>query len=109
MSKPAMTGQGTRRIVAARLLVLVALGGWTAWRYSTQPAHSVAIRMRNVEAAILIHTIFNAYRESLTFELPPLRHQPWRRWIDTSRNAPDRLPCTVGNARVLAFDVEASD
>ena len=33
--------------------------------------------------------MFNAYWEPLIFELPPLRHQPWRRWIDTSRDAPD--------------------
>jgi hypothetical protein len=109
MSKPAMTGQGTRRIVAAGLLVLVALGGWTAWRYSMQPGHSLGITMRNVEAAILIHTMFNAHWEPLIFELPPLRHQPWRRWSDTSRNAPNHPPCAVGNARALAFDVEASD
>jgi glycogen operon protein len=52
-------------------------------------SHSVAITVRNVGAAILIHTMFNAYWEPLIFELPPLRHQPWRRWIDTSRDAPD--------------------
>jgi isoamylase len=33
--------------------------------------------------------MFNAYWEPLIFELPHLEHQPWRRWIDTSRDAPD--------------------
>jgi glycogen operon protein len=52
-------------------------------------SHSLAVTVWNVEGPILIHTMFNAYWESLMFELPPLRHQPWRRWIDTYREAPD--------------------
>jgi glycogen operon protein len=52
-------------------------------------SHSLAVTVWNVEGAIRIHTMFNAYWEPLIFELPPLRHQPWRRWIDTYRDAPD--------------------
>ena len=52
-------------------------------------SHSLAITVRHVEAAILFHTMFNVYWEPLVFELPPLRHRHWRRWIDTSRDAPD--------------------
>jgi isoamylase len=52
-------------------------------------SHSLAMMVRNVGAAIMIHTMFNAYWEPLIFELPRLSHQLWRRWIDTSRDAPD--------------------
>jgi glycogen operon protein len=34
------------------------------------------------------HFIFNAYREALSFDLPPLESGQWRRWIDTSLESP---------------------
>ena len=46
--------------------------------------------MRDIEQADLLHVMFNTYWEPLVFELPPVGPQrPWRRWIDTCRDAPD--------------------
>jgi len=53
-------------------------------------SHSLAVTVRDPEAPASLHAMFNAYWGPLGFELPPLAlHQPWRRWIDTSRDAPD--------------------
>jgi isoamylase len=39
-----------------------------------------------------LHMILNAYWHALDFELPPERAgDPWRRWIDTSRESPDDI------------------
>ena len=41
---------------------------------------------------LLFHLILNAYWEPLEFELPPLTGgKPWRRWIDTGRDAPNDI------------------
>ena len=53
-------------------------------------SHSLAVTVRDIERGGVLHAMFNAYWEPLTFELPsPELHRPWRRWIDTSRDAPD--------------------
>ena len=53
-------------------------------------SHSFAVTVRDIEPADLLHVMFNAYWEPLVFELPPVGSQwPWRRWIDTYRDAPD--------------------
>ena len=53
-------------------------------------SHSLAITVRDPEREELLHAMFNAYWEPLLFELPPLEPgQEWRRWIDTSRDAPE--------------------
>jgi glycogen operon protein len=53
-------------------------------------SHSLAVTVRDIERADLLHVMFNAYWEPLVFELPSLDPQrPWRRWIDTDRDAPD--------------------
>ena len=40
----------------------------------------------------MFHTIFNAYWEPLTFELPPAPNgECWRRCIDTSLDSPDDI------------------
>jgi isoamylase len=57
-------------------------------------SHSVALSAELQKEALLVHFIFNAYREPLDFELPPAvtgdRHS-WRRWIDTFQEAPDDI------------------
>jgi glycogen operon protein len=53
--------------------------------------HSLSISIRDPEGGLLFHLIFNAYWESLEFELPPLEaeeHQGWYRWLDTNLGAP---------------------
>ena len=53
-------------------------------------SHSLAVTVRDIERGGVLHAMFNAYWQPLTFELPsPELHRPWRRWIDTSRDAPD--------------------
>jgi glycogen operon protein len=55
-------------------------------------SHSLAVTVRGPGGALLIHAMFNAYWEPLTFEIPrptPGVLEGWRRWIDTYRDAPD--------------------
>ena len=55
-------------------------------------SHSLAFTVRGPGGVVLFHTMFNAYWEPLTFELPRLERgvdRTWRRWIDTYRDAPD--------------------
>jgi isoamylase len=57
-------------------------------------SHSLAITAEVVKDVRLFHMIFNAYWEPLDFELPPLdqHYGPvWRRWIDTSLDAPSDI------------------
>jgi isoamylase len=85
-------------------------------------SHSLAVTVRDPEAAASLHVMFNAYWEPLSFELPFLeRHQPWRRWIDTSREAPDDVydwrvapvvpgsPCVVPPRSFVAMFAERAD
>jgi glycogen operon protein len=53
-------------------------------------SHSLAVTVRDPEAAASLHAMFNAYWEPLRFELPSREPgRPWRRWIDTYRDASD--------------------
>ncbi len=55
-------------------------------------SHSLAFTVQGRD--LLFHIIFNAYREPLEFELPPLPGEPpaaWRRIIDTCRESPDDI------------------
>jgi len=49
-------------------------------------SHSIAFTVRPPDLPFWLHLIFNAYWEALDFDLPPAR---WRRWVDSSREAPD--------------------
>jgi isoamylase len=55
-------------------------------------SHSLAITIANLEARFRLHGIFNAYWESLLFELPPVTtDERWRRCIDTALPSPDDI------------------
>ncbi|MBV8406364.1 MAG: glycogen debranching protein GlgX [Alphaproteobacteria bacterium] len=56
-------------------------------------SHSIAFTLRRLRAWQLIHAMFNAYWEPLTFELPPIPegHQRWRRCLDTALESPHDL------------------
>jgi len=54
----------------------------------TAESHSLAVTARGPRGSVVVHAMFNAYWEPLTFELPHLT-QCWRRWVDTYRDAPD--------------------
>jgi hypothetical protein len=65
--------------------------GQPDWR---ECSHSVAFTTALREEHLLVHLILNAYWEPLDFELPLLGdggQAPWRRWIDTSRDAPNDI------------------
>jgi len=57
-------------------------------------SHAIAFTLRSLRGRYLLHGIFNAYWEPLTFELPPVppgNKQRWRRCIDTARTSPDDI------------------
>jgi isoamylase len=57
-------------------------------------SHSVAFTAELLRQRLLLHTILNAYWESLEFELPPTGNgsgYPWRRWIDTAKDSPNDI------------------
>jgi isoamylase len=57
----------------------------------TEHSHSLAFTLRSLHSRFLLHAMFNAYWQPLTFELPPVpagtRHH-WRRCIDTALGSP---------------------
>jgi isoamylase len=59
-----------------------------------EDSHSLALTLRSLRGRFLLHAIFNAYWEPLTFELPPVpgeSQQHWRRCMDTSLASPDDI------------------
>ena len=56
-------------------------------------SHSFAISGELKNEALFAHIIFNAYWETLDFELPVLRNgsQSWSRWIDTALDPPHEI------------------
>jgi len=57
-------------------------------------SHSVALSAELPREGLLVHFIFNAYWESLDFELPRTglgKRGSWRRWIDTFQEAPEDI------------------
>ncbi|MGA8044359.1 MAG: glycogen debranching protein GlgX [Terracidiphilus sp.] len=73
-------------------------------------SHSIALRIEVESEGILFYWVLNAYWEALDFELPQIgdvSKGPWRRWIDTSREAPEDIvewvqasPVSGGHYRV---------
>jgi glycogen operon protein len=60
----------------------------------SEHSHSLAFTLRTLRARFLLHGMFNAYWEPLTFELPPVpteSRQRWRRCIDTALESPDDI------------------
>ncbi|NJP04203.1 MAG: glycogen debranching protein GlgX [Chloroflexaceae bacterium] len=87
-------------------------------------SHSLALTVRSLTGTRLIHMIFNAYWDALTFELPAAPGSPqhgWRRVVDTFREPPEDIcdwedapmltePCYEAQPRsviVLVADVPA--
>jgi isoamylase len=57
-------------------------------------SHSVALTVEIRREKLLFELILNAHWEPLDFELPQAEKDeasPWRRWIDTAREAPDDI------------------
>ncbi|MDE3158739.1 MAG: glycogen debranching protein GlgX [Acidobacteriota bacterium] len=56
-------------------------------------SHSVALGAELPNEGLVLHIIFNAYWESLVFDLPSLPdgQGPWRRWIDTGLEPPHEI------------------
>ena len=58
---------------------------------------------------IQFHFILNSYSEPLEFELPPLRADKWRRWIDTGLESPDDISSWDQATYVSDFTYSAKD
>jgi len=55
-------------------------------------SHSIALHISCPGDGLAFYLIFNAYWETLEFELPlPEGTHTWRRWIDTSLNPPNDI------------------
>jgi glycogen operon protein len=57
-------------------------------------SHSIALTIWSLTRRFAFHLMVNAWREPLTFQLPPVKELPggnWRRWIDTSLPSPDDI------------------
>ena len=64
----------------------------------SEDSHSLAFTLRYGKYDELLHIMFNAYWQPLTFELPPLPlGQHWKRIVDTARPAPEDF-CPVETA-----------
>ncbi len=59
----------------------------------SEHSHSLAFTVKSFGSRFLLHSIFNAYWEPLTFELPVTagKDQVWRRCIDTALASPDDI------------------
>ncbi len=55
-----------------------------------EQSHSIALSVKMQSEPTTIHLMLNTYWESLDFELPQTT-APWRRWIDTSLEAPEDI------------------
>ena len=56
-------------------------------------SHSIAFTLQSLDDRFVLHCMFNAYWEPLTFELPLVSaaHPSWRRCIDTALSSPDDI------------------
>ncbi len=57
-------------------------------------SHSIALTAWSLSGRFAIHLMVNAWREALTFQLPPapgVSGGCWRRWLDTSLASPDDI------------------
>ena len=60
----------------------------------SEHSHSLAFTAELKADRLMVHFIFNAYWQPLTFELPPAAGSPsapWRRWIDTALDSPEDI------------------
>jgi len=67
-------------------------------------SHSLAVTARSLEGNLIYHLMFNAYREPLEFQLPPLSPETspgWRRVMDTFLESPDDI-CSWRDALRIA-------
>src|SRR4029077_5941828 len=59
---------------------------WNPW------SHSLAFGAQLRNEPRTFHLILNVYGDPLAFKLPPVdAANPWRRWIDTSRESPEDI------------------
>jgi isoamylase len=57
-------------------------------------SHSIAVTAWSLDERLMFHLMFNAYREPLEFQTPPVAVGPasaWRRLMDTSLESPDDI------------------
>jgi glycogen operon protein len=86
-----------QRMSLAQLLT-VGLKGWHGVKLN-QPdwntsSHSIALSVQIPSENLFVYFIFNAYWESLDFEIPPLENGSenlWHRWVDTFLDSPQDI------------------
>jgi glycogen operon protein len=86
-----------QRMSLAQLLTV----GMKAWHgvKLNQPdwntfSHSIALSVQIPSENLYVYFIFNAYWESLDFEIPPLENGSenlWHRWVDTFLDSPQDI------------------
>jgi glycogen operon protein len=87
--------EGERQRVPLNQLIRQADISWHGVRLDepdwSRSSHSIAFTAKAARAGVSYHVILNAYWDPLEFELPAIApgvREPWRRWIDTSLDAP---------------------
>jgi isoamylase len=91
-------GSPERQRMSLTQLIRQGIKGWHGVKLN-QPdwsdhSHSIALSAELATEGIVVHFIFNAYWEPLSFELPTVgtgKGSSWRRWIDTFRESPDDI------------------
>jgi glycogen operon protein len=77
-------------------LIAQGMTGWHGVKLGrpdwSEHSHSIAFSAELPKEGALVYFIFNAYWEPLNFELPSVKNgDSWRRWIDTSLQAPSDI------------------
>jgi isoamylase len=73
-------------------------------------SHAIALSAELRSERLLVYVIFNAYWESLNFELPRIdknKMNPWRRWIDTYLETPQDIVEWQSGASIPGHTYEA--
>jgi glycogen operon protein len=72
-------------------------------------SHSLALGAELRGDGLLFHFMLNAYWEPLEFELPQTKDGAWRRWVDTSLDAPDDIVSWEQAPRVAGSKYRVAD
>ncbi|HKE27668.1 MAG TPA: glycogen debranching protein GlgX [Bryobacteraceae bacterium] len=66
-------------------------------------SHAIALSAHLPHENVITHVILNAYWEPLEFELPDGNRAPWKRWIDTTVDAPNDIVPWLDSPTISGF------